>query len=52
MLEKASPFNYQIQFTSPELEDSQGVYYAVSNDQMGIDAALNMQGQSVQPGII
>ena len=51
MLEKANAYNYQIQFLSPELEDSKGIYFAVSNDQMGIDAALNIQGQSVQQGI-
>ena len=52
MMEKTSPFNYQMKFTSPELEDSQGVYFAVSTDQMGITSALNIQGQSVGPGII
>ena len=52
MMEKASPFNYQTKITSPELEDSQGVYFAVSTDQMGITSALNIQGQSVGSGII
>ena len=52
MLEKANTYNYQTQFLSPELEDSKGIYFAVSNDQMGIDAALNIQGQSVQQGIL
>ena len=51
MMEKTSTYNYQIEFTSPELEDSQGVYFAVSSDNFGIDAALKTQGQSVQPGM-
>jgi len=49
MMEKTSTYNYQIEFTSPELEDSQGVYFAISSDNFGIDAALKTQGQSVQP---
>ena len=51
MMEKTSTYNYQMEFTSPELEDSQGVYFAVSSDNFGIDAALKTQGQSVQPGM-
>ena len=47
VMEKTSAFNYQIQFTSSELEDGQGVYFAVSRDQMGIEAALQTQGQSI-----
>ena len=50
MMEKQSTYNFAIKYTSPELEDGQGVYFAVSNDQMGINAALDVQGQSVQPG--
>ena len=52
MMEKTSAFNYNIKFTSPELEDSQGVYFAVSNDGMSIASALNIQGQSVGTGIL
>ena len=51
MMEKTNALNYNIKMTSPELEGSKGVYFAVSNDQMGIASALNIQGQSVEPGI-
>ena len=50
IMEKANTFNFAIKYTSPELEDNQGVYFALSTDQMGVNAALDVQGQSVQPG--